>query len=91
MEQNLYVVLISAVSNLLFLKMNRSLDRDWRMLQDPLPEPGLQIFRGKPICLRPLQTSGGIHLRLRRQPVIHRHRQGLSWADEAALPRCLSA
>lgn len=28
LEQNLYVVLISAVSNLLSLKMNRSLDRD---------------------------------------------------------------
>lgn len=71
--------------------MNHSLDCDWRMLQDPLPEPGLQIFRGKPICLHALQTSGCVHLRLRRQPIIHRHRQGLGWPDEAALSRRLSA
>ncbi len=69
--------------------MNHSLDWDWRMLQDPLPEPGLQIVCGKSICLRPLQTSGHVHLWLRCQPINYRHRQGLGWTVEATLPRRL--
>ena len=74
----------SRVTHIAFLCFTS--DHNRGELQDLLSERGIQVFCGEPLHFCSLQASRSVHLRLRHQPVLHRHCQSVGGTHASSLP-----